>query len=269
MKRSEHFNVVAGKWLNGYSLSVSGIKYVISGVDSDNSLVLHCSDAKDISCDYSDLFIGSSHIFVNECDHVICDARRVFVDEQSHHELYVVNKGDEWRSYWVEDSYVIGSNCCTIRSISDFLREKSRFFCGDIVAKYDGGVPTYYFVDAFTDVSGIFTVVFSYLDSDGKIAHCYSDKGMYRVREEVAFEHWLSRGFMYNAESNTLCPISYELTDNSYVFYCSDEPVPVLANWKIGTYGFAKNKFPFIVPFHKFNPDNIGKSLQYNVIKQQ
>lgn len=38
-------------------------------------------------------------------------------------------------------------------------------------------------MDAFTDVSGIFTVVFSYLDSDGKIAHCYSDKGMYRVRE--------------------------------------------------------------------------------------
>ena len=180
-----------------------------------------------------------------------------------------MDKGDEWRSYWVEGSYVIGANCCTIRSISDFLREKNKFFCGDIVAKYDGGVPTYYFVDAFTDVSGIFTVVFSYLDSDGKIAHCYSDKGMYRVREEVAFEHWLSRGFMYNAESNTLCPISYELTDNSYVFYCSDEPVSVLANWKIGTYGFAKNKFPFIVPFHKFNPDNIGGSLQYNVIKQQ
>lgn len=89
------------------------------------------------------------------------------------------------------------------------------------------------------DVSGIFTVVFSYLDSDGKIAHCYSDKGMYRVREEVAFEHWLSRGFMYNAESNTLCPISYELTDNSYVFYCSDEPVSVLANWKIGTYSLC------------------------------
>lgn len=150
-----------------------------------------------------------------------------------------------------------------------WTKVKNKFFCGDIVAKYDGGVPTYYFVDAFTDVSGIFTVVFSYLDSDGKIAHCYSAKGMYRVREEVAFEHWLSRGFMYNAESNTLCPISYELTDNSYVFYCSDEPVSVLANWKIGTYGFAKNKFPFIVPFHKFNPDNIGKSLQYNVIKQQ
>ena len=187
MKRSEHFNVVAGKWLNGYSLSVNGRKYAISGVSPDNKLVLHCLDANDIVCEYSDLSLGSSHIFVNECDH----------------ELYVVDKGDEWRSYWVEDSYVIGSNCCTIRSISDFLREKSRFFCGDIVAKYDGGVPTYYFVDAFTDVSGIFTVVFSYLDSDGKIAHCYSDKGMYRVREEVAFEHWLSRGFMYNAESNT------------------------------------------------------------------
>ena len=187
MKRSEHFNVVAGKWLNGYSLLVNGRKYAISGVSPDNKLVLHCLDANDIVCEYSDLSLGSSHIFV----------------------------------------------------------------------------------DAFTDVSGIFTVVFSYLDSDGKIAHCYSDKGMYRVREEVAFEHWLSRGFMYNAESNTLCPISYELTDNSYVFYCSDEPVSVLANWKIGTYGFAKNKFPFIVPFHKFNPDNIGKSLQYNVIKQQ
>lgn len=206
MKRSEHFNVVAGKCLNGYSLSVNGRKYAISGVSPDNKLVLHCLDANDIVCEYSDLSLGSSHIFVN--------------------------KGDEWRSYWVEDSYVIGSNCCTIRSISDFLREKNKFFCGDIVAKYDGGVPTYYFVDAFTDVSGIFTVVFSYLDSDGKIAHCYSDKGMYRVREEVAFEHWLSRGFMYNAESNTLCPISY---DNSYVFYCSDEPVSVLANWKIGT----------------------------------
>lgn len=203
MKRSEHFNVVAGKWLNGYSLSVNGRKYAISGVSPDNKLVLHCLDANDIVCEYSDLSLGSSHIFVNDCDHVICDARRVFVDGKSHHELYVVDKGDEWRSYWVEGSY------------------------------------------------------------------CYSDKGMYRVREEVAFEHWLSRGFMYNAESNTLCPISYELTDNSYVFYCSDEPVSVLANWKIGTYGFAKNKFPFIVPFHKFNPDNIGKSLQYNVIKQQ
>lgn len=233
MKRSEHFNVVAGKWLNGYSLSVNGRKYAISGVSPDNKLVLHCLDANDIVCEYSDLSLGSSRIFVNECDH----------------ELYVVDKGDEWRSYWVEGSYVIGSNCCTIRSISDFLREKSRFFCGDIVAKYDGGVPTCCFVDAFTDVSGIFTVVFSYLDSDGKIAHCYSDKGMYRVREEVAFEHWLSRGFMYNAESNTLCPISYELTDNSYVFYCSDEPVSVLANWKTGTYGFAKDKFPLHCAF--------------------
>lgn len=162
MKRSDHFNVVSGKWLNVFPLSVDGHKYFMSGVNSDNKLVLHCSDAKGISCDYSDLFIGSSHIFVNDCGH----------------ELYVVNKGDEWRSCWVEDSYVIGSSCCTIRSISDFLRGKSRFFCGD-------------------------------------------------------------------------------------------EPVPFLANWKIGTYGFAKDKFPFIVPFHKFNPDNIGKSLQYNVIKQQ
>lgn len=204
MKRSEHFNVVAGKWLNGYSLSVNGRKYAISGVSPDNKLVLHCLDANDIVCEYS-----------------------------------------------------------------DFLRDKSRFFCGDIVSKYDGGVPIYYFVDAFTDVSGIFTVVFSYLDSDGKIAHCYSDKGMYRVREEVAFEHWLSRGFKYDNENNTLCPIFYELTDNSYVFYCSDEPVSVLANWKIGTYGFAKDKFPLIVPFHKFNPDNIGGSLQHNVVKQQ
>lgn len=50
---------------------------------------------------------------------------------------------------------------------------------------------------------------------------------------------------------------------------CSDEPVSVLANWKIGTYGFAKNKFPFIVPFHKFYPGNIGESLQHNVVKQQ
>lgn len=269
MKRSEHFNVVAGKWLNGYSLSVNGRKYAISGVSPDNKLVLHCLDANDIVCEYSDLSLGSSHIFVNDCDHVICDARRVFVDGKSHHELYVVDKGDEWRSYWVEGSYVIGANCCTIRFISDFLREKNKFFCGDIVAKYDGGVPTYYFVDAFTDVMGIFTVVFRYLDSDGKIAHCYSDKGMYHVREEVAFEHWLSRGFKYDNENNALCPIFYELTDNSYVFYCSDEPVSVLANWKIGTYGFAKDKFPLIVPFHKFNPDNIGGSLQHNVVKQQ
>lgn len=48
------------------------------------------------------------------------------------------------------------------------------------------------------------------------------------IYEAVAFEHWLSRGFMYNAESDTLCPISYE-----------------------------------------FNPDNIGGSLQPNVVKQQ
>lgn len=125
MKRSEHFNVVAGKWLNGYSLSVNGRKYAISGVSPDNKLVLHCLDANDIVCEYSDLSLGSSHIFVNDCDHVICDARRVFVDGKSHHELYVVDKGDEWRSYWVEGSYVIGANCCTIRSISDFLREKN------------------------------------------------------------------------------------------------------------------------------------------------
>lgn len=157
MKRSEHFNVVVGKWLNGYSLSVNGRKYAISGVSPDNKLVLHCLDANDIVCEYSDLSLGSSHIFVNDCDHELCDARRVFVDGKSHHELYVVN----------------------------------------------------------------------------------------------------------------MCPISYELTDNSYVFYCSDEPVSVLANWKIGTYGYAKNKFRFIVPFHKFNPDNIGESLQHNVVKQQ
>lgn len=268
MKRSEHLNVVAGKYLKFFPLSVNGLKYVMYGVDLDNRLVLR-SDDKDITCNFSDLGIDSSHIFEDECNRMIYEAKEVFIDKQSHRELYVVDKGDEWRSYWVEDSYVIGANCCTIRSISDFLREKNKFFCGDIVAKYDGGVPTYYFVDAFTDVSGIFTVVFSYLDSDGKIAHCYSDKGMYRVLEEVAFEHWLSRGFKYDEENNTLCPISYELTDKAYVFYCSDEPVSVLANWKIGTYGFAKNKFPFIVPFHKFNPDNIGKSLQYNVIKQQ
>lgn len=149
MKRSEHFNVVAGKWLNGYSLSVNGRKYAISGVSPDNKLVLHCLDANDIVCEYSDLSLGSSHIFVNDCDHVICDARRVF------------------------------SRLCSAT--------------------------------------------------------------------------W----------------IVYELTDNSYVFYCSDEPVSVLANWKIGTYGFAKDKFPLIVPFHKFNPDNIGGSLQHNVVKQQ
>ena len=142
MKRSGHFNVVAGKCLNGYSLSVNGRKYAISGVSPDNKLVLHCLDANDIVCEYSDLSLGSSHIFVNDCDHVICDARRVFVDGKSHHELYVV--------------------------------------------------------------------------------------------------------------------------DN-----CSDEPVSFLANWKIGTYGFAKDKFPLIVPFHKFNPDNIGESLQHNVVKQQ
>lgn len=59
--------------------------------------------------------------------------------------------------------------------------------------------------------------------------------------------------------------------DNNLVLHCldADEPVPFLANWKIGTYGFAKDKFPFIVPFHKFNPDNIGESLQHNVVKQQ
>lgn len=115
MKRIEHFNVVAGKCLNVYSLSVNGLKYVMYGVDLDNRLVLR--------------------------------SKELFIDKQSHRELYVVDKGDEWRSYWVEDSYVIGANCCTIRSISDFLREKNKFFCGDIV-------------DAFTDVSGIFTVVF-------------------------------------------------------------------------------------------------------------
>ena len=231
MKRSEHLNVVAGKWLNGYPLSVNGHKYFISGVNSDNSLVLHCPNATDIACDYFDLDIGSSYIFVNDCDHVICEAKRLFVDQQFHDELYVVNKGD-------------------------------------IVFKFDDGVPIYYFVDAFTDVSGVFTFLFSYLDSNGKIAHCYSDKGMYRVCEQVAFEHWASRGFKYDKANNTLCPISYELTDKSYVFYCGDKLVSFLANWRIGTYGFAKNKFPFIVPFHKFYPGNIGESLQHNVVKQ-
>lgn len=101
MKGSERFNVVAGKWLNGYSLSVNGRKYAISGV----SPFLHCLDANDIVCEYSDLSLGSSRIIVNDCGH----------------ELYVVDKGDEWRSYWVEGSYVTGANCCTIRSISDFL----------------------------------------------------------------------------------------------------------------------------------------------------
>ena len=121
MNRSEHFNVSAVKCLNVYPLSVNGHKYVISVV------------AKDIVCEYSDLMIGSSPIFV--------EASRLFVDEQSHPELYVVNKGDEWRSYWVEASYV-------------------------------SGVRTYYFVDAFTDVSGVFTVVFSYLCGDGKTVSC-------------------------------------------------------------------------------------------------
>lgn len=235
MKRSEHLNVVAGKYLDFFPLSVNGLKYVIYGVDLDNRLVLR-SDDKDITCNFSDLGIDSSHIFVDECNRMIYEARKVFIDKQSHRELYVVNQDDNWYAYWVKYSGVIGSDCCTICSVNSFLREKNRFFCGDIVSKYDGGVPIYYFVDAFTDVSGAFTVVFSYLDSDGKIAHCYSDKGMYRVREEVAFEHWASRGFKYDKENNTLCPISYELTDNSYVFYCSDEPVSVLANWKIGTY---------------------------------
>jgi hypothetical protein len=198
MKRSEPFNVAAVKCLHVYPLSVNGHKYVISGVDSDNSLVFHCLDAKDIVCEYSDLKIGSSHIFVSHFGHVICAARRVFVAEQSHHALYVVNKGDEWRSYWVEDSYVM---------------------CLSTIALFP------------------LTTLWMLLQ-------------MFRV---------FSR----------LCPISYELTDNSYVFYCSDEPFSVLANWEIGTYCFAKDKFPFIVPFHKFNPDNIGESLRHNVVKQQ
>lgn len=74
MKRSEHFNVVAGKWLNGYPLSVNGIKYVISGVDSDNRLVLR-SDDKDITCNFSDLGIDSSHIFEDECNRMIYEAK--------------------------------------------------------------------------------------------------------------------------------------------------------------------------------------------------
>lgn len=272
MNRSEHFNVVAGKYLDGYPLSVNGYKYFVSGVNSGNSLVLSCPDATDIACNYFDLDIGSSHIFASECDHVIYEAKRVFVDASSHRELYVVDKGGEWRSYWADfadDSRVVGANCCAIYSVDSFLRKKSRFFCGDIVAKYDCGVVTYYFVDAFTDVSGVFTVVFGYLDSDGKIAYCYSDKGLYRVCEDVAFRYWLSRGFKYDKEGNTLCSISYGFTDDSYVFYCSGESVSVLSNWKIGTYGFAKDKFPFIVPFYKFNPDNIGESLRHNVVKQQ
>lgn len=40
MKRSEHFNVVVGKWLNVYSLSVNGRKYAISGVSPDNWIVM-------------------------------------------------------------------------------------------------------------------------------------------------------------------------------------------------------------------------------------
>ena len=136
MKRSEHLDVVAGKYLKFFPLSVNGLKYVID----------------------------SSHVFEDGCPRMVYEAGEVFIDRRSHRELYVVDKGDEWRSYWVEDSCVIGANCCPIRSISDFLREK---------------------------------------------------------------------------------------------------------DWKIGTYGFAKDKFPLIVPFHEFNPGNIGGSLQHNVVKQQ
>jgi hypothetical protein len=83
-----------GDFVYGYSLSVNGRKYAISGVSPDNKLVLHCLGANDIVCEYSGLSLGSSHIFVNDCGH----------------ELYVVGKGDEWRSYWVEGSYVIGKS---------------------------------------------------------------------------------------------------------------------------------------------------------------
>lgn len=51
MKRSEHFNVVAGKYLDSFPLSVNGLKYVIYGVDLDNRLVLR-SDDKDITCNF-------------------------------------------------------------------------------------------------------------------------------------------------------------------------------------------------------------------------
>lgn len=146
MKRSEHLNVVAGKYLKFFPLSVNGLKYVMYGVDLDNRLVLR-SDDKDITCNFSDLGIDSSHIFVDECNRMIYEAKKVFIDKQSHRELYVVNQDDNWYAYWVKDSGVIGSDCCTICSVNSFLREKNRFFCGDIVSKYDGGVPIYYFVD--------------------------------------------------------------------------------------------------------------------------
>lgn len=79
MKRSEHFPVFAVNCLSVYSLSVNGREYAISGVSPDNKFVLHCLDANDIVCEYSYLSLGSSHIFVNDCEH----------------ELYVVDKGDD------------------------------------------------------------------------------------------------------------------------------------------------------------------------------
>lgn len=146
MKRSEHFNVVAGKWLNGYSLSVNGRKYAISGVSPDNELVLHCLDANDIVCEYSDLSLGSSHIFVNDCDHVICEAKLV---------SFML-----WTK--VTDGVLVG------------LR----------------------------------------------------------------------------------IPVFFIVATSRFRFLLTGRQV-------------LKDKFPLIVPFHKFNPDNIGKSLRYNVVKQQ
>ena len=79
MKRSDHFNVVAGKYLDFFPLSVNGLKYVISGVDLDNRLVLR-SDDKDTTCNFSDFGIDSSHIFVDECNRMIYEAKKVFIE---------------------------------------------------------------------------------------------------------------------------------------------------------------------------------------------
>lgn len=114
-----------------------------------------------------------------------------------------------------------------------------------------------------------FSVVTLWLSTMVKLLIAIPARGCIVFVKRLRLSIVSSRGFKYDNENNTLCSISYELTDNSYVFNCSDESVSVLANWKIGTYGFAKDKFPLIVCFHKFKYDNIGGSLQYDVVKQQ
>lgn len=67
MKRSEHFNVVAGKWLNGYSLSVNGRKYAIYGNDNTSDNIEVGDVSVTFHFDDGETFLDSLIVSGSEC----------------------------------------------------------------------------------------------------------------------------------------------------------------------------------------------------------